>query len=92
MQPSLLPPTSKKIPSSIFDAIKDGDYEGLLALYATTAYDAVHSAEFARRGTGGVGIGARGLHRSHSLPLPLTPVSSMMTSGGPRKGVFIEGK
>jgi hypothetical protein len=34
-------------PSSIYEAIKNDDYEGLLSLYATTVYDAVHSAEFA---------------------------------------------
>ena len=34
-------------PFSIYDAIKADDYEGLLSLYATAVYDAVHSAEFA---------------------------------------------
>jgi len=59
MQPSLLP--SPKIISSVFDAIKDGDWEGLLALYATSAHDAVRSADFARRGVD--------LHRrEHSSP------------------------
>jgi hypothetical protein len=48
MQPSLFPPPKT---TSVFDAIKDGDWEGLLALYATTACDAVRSADFARRGT-----------------------------------------
>jgi hypothetical protein len=41
------------MPSSVFDAIKDGDWEGLLALYVTTASDAIRSSEFASRG--GVG-------------------------------------
>ena len=36
-------------PSSIFEAIKNDDFEGLLSLYATTVYDSVHSAEFAAR-------------------------------------------
>ena len=59
MQPSLHP--SPKITSSVFDAIKDGDWEGLLALYATSAHDAVRSADFARRGVD--------LHRrEHSSP------------------------
>ena len=48
MQPSLFPPPKT---TSVFDAIKDGDWEGLLMLYATTACDAVRSADFARRGT-----------------------------------------
>ena len=48
MEPSLFP-SPKTI--SIFDAIKVGDWEGLLALYATTACDAVRSKNFARRGT-----------------------------------------
>ena len=91
--------------SSIFDAIKDGDWEGLLALYATTVYAAVHSAEFARRGSGVGGIGSSGggvprrggLHRSHSLPLTPTTTTTTTTmatggSGGPRRGVFIEGE
>ena len=89
--------------SSIFDAIKDGDWEGLLALYATTVYAAVHSAEFARRGSGVGGSGSSGggvprrggLHRSHSLPLTATTTTTMMAtggSGGPRRGVFIEGE
>eukprot|EP00584_Thalassiosira_punctigera_P002300 CAMPEP_0172538174 /NCGR_PEP_ID=MMETSP1067-20121228/9623_1 /TAXON_ID=265564 ORGANISM="Thalassiosira punctigera, Strain Tpunct2005C2" /NCGR_SAMPLE_ID=MMETSP1067 /ASSEMBLY_ACC=CAM_ASM_000444 /LENGTH=1157 /DNA_ID=CAMNT_0013323625 /DNA_START=81 /DNA_END=3554 /DNA_ORIENTATION=- len=53
MRPSLPPPPGDddKLPcSSVFDAIKDDDWEGLLTLYATTAYDAVRSAEFSRRG------------------------------------------
>ena len=36
-------------PSSIFEAIKNDDFEGLISLYATTVYDSVHSAEFAAR-------------------------------------------
>ncbi|KAL7519474.1 hypothetical protein ACHAWX_004229 [Stephanocyclus meneghinianus] len=35
-------------PSSIYEAIKNDDWEGLLSLYATTVYDAVHAAEFAQ--------------------------------------------
>ena len=77
MQPSLLPST--KTASSIFDAIKDGDWEGLLALYATTAYDAVRSADFARRGAD------LHHHREHSLPH-----AYMATS--PRRGVFRDGE
>mmetsp|Transcript_29740 Transcript_29740/g.64054 ORF Transcript_29740/g.64054 Transcript_29740/m.64054 type:complete len:391 (+) Transcript_29740:101-1273(+) len=57
--------------SSIFDAIKEGDWEGLLTLYATTAYDAVHSAEFARQG-GSSGSGNTNIdssfHRQHNSP------------------------
>ena len=86
-------------PTSIFDAIKDGDWEGLLALYATTAYDAVRSAELfsrCRRGGSGSGGGRGGFHRSNSMPL--APISSMMTmtmGGGGKKqggGLFIEGE
>ena len=49
MQPSVSPCST---PYSVFDAIKDGDWDGLLALYVKTASDAVHSAEFASRGGG----------------------------------------
>mmetsp|Transcript_31810 Transcript_31810/g.66870 ORF Transcript_31810/g.66870 Transcript_31810/m.66870 type:complete len:1053 (+) Transcript_31810:42-3200(+) len=73
-------PQSPKTASSIFDAIKDGDWEGLLALYATSAYDAVQAAEFARQG--GVGF-----HRQHS-----SPPSLMAAMAGPRKGVFRDEK
>ena len=52
------------MPSSVFDAIKDGDWEGLLALYVTTASDAIRSSEFASRG--GVG-GMDYLHTHHQL-------------------------
>lgn len=84
MQPTL--PPSPKTASSIFDAIKEGDWEGLLALYATTAYDAVNSAEFARHGGGGGGSGGS-LHRQLS-----SPPSLMAAMGGSRKGVFRDGK
>ena len=77
MQPSLLPST--KAASSIFDAIKDGDWEGLLALYATTAYDAVRSADFAR---GGADLHH---HREHSSPHAFMAAS-------PRRGVFRDGE
>lgn len=60
MQPSVSPCIT---PSSVFDAIKDGDWEGLLALYATTASDAIRSAEFASRG-----IDLRTHHQHMSLP------------------------
>jgi hypothetical protein len=77
MQPSLLPST--KTASSIFDAIKDGDWEGLLALYATTAYDAVRSADFARRGAD------LHHHQEHSSPHAFMAAS-------PRRGVFRDGE
>lgn len=74
MQPSL--PPSPQTAASIYDAIKDGDWEGLVSLYATTAYDAVHSADFLIQG--GVGF-----NRQHSSPPSL--VTAM--GGGPGKGV-----
>lgn len=40
-------------PSSIYEAIKNDDYEGLISLYATTVHEAVHSAEFAANVCGG---------------------------------------
>ena len=50
MQPSHPPPSppsdTSYSTSSIFEAIKNDDWEGLLKLYATTVYDAVHSAHF----------------------------------------------
>ena len=79
MQPTLPPPPNTA--SSIFEAIKDGDWEGMLALYATVAYDAVHSAELARQG--GVGF-----HRHHSSPPSL--MAAMV--GTSRKGVFRDGE
>lgn len=48
---------------SVFDAIKDGDWEGLLTLYAITASDAFRSAVFASRG-----IDLRTHHQHMSLP------------------------
>ena len=60
MQQSLLSP---KMTSSVFDAIKDGDWEGLLALYATSAYDAVCSADYARRS-----VGLQHQDQEHSSP------------------------
>jgi hypothetical protein len=78
MQPSLLP--SPKTTSSIFDTIKDGDWEGLLSLYATTAYDAVRSADFARRGAG--------LHYHHGEQS--SPHAFM--AAGPRSGEFRDGE
>lgn len=84
-------------PPSIFDAIKDGDWEGLLALYATTAYDAVSSAEFSRRGGGGSSGRGGFLHRSNSMPA-VTPILSSMTrttmgGGGTNMGgLFVEGE
>ncbi|KAL7541737.1 hypothetical protein ACHAXR_011174 [Thalassiosira sp. AJA248-18] len=81
MQPSL--PPSPNTASSIYEAIKYGNWEGLLKLYATTAYDAVRSAEFARRG-GGVGS----FHGQHSSP----PSLMAAMAGGPRKGVFRDEK
>lgn len=62
MQPSVSPCST---PYSVFDAIKDGDWEGLLALYVKTASDAVHSAEFASRGGG---IDLRTLHQLSDIP------------------------
>jgi len=83
MQSSLHP--SPKTASSIFDAIKESDWEGLLALYATTAYDAVQAAEFARRGSSD-GVDA-GFHGQHSSPPSL--MRAMATS---RKGSFRDEK
>ena len=79
MQPTL--PPSPKAAASIFDAIKDGDWEGLATLYATAAYDAVHAAEFARRG-------GADFHRQQSSP----PSLRAAAAGGPGKGVFRDGK
>ena len=79
MQPSL--PAAPKAISSIYDAIKDGDWEGLLSLYATTTYDAVHSEDFARRG---VSVGV------HHQQQPLLP--TLMTGSNDNTHVlFHEG-
>lgn len=79
MQPSL--PAAPKAISSIYDAIKDGDWEGLLSLYATTTYDAVHSEDFARRG---VSVGV------HHQEQPLLP-TLMTGSNDNTNGLFHEG-
>ncbi|KAL9191101.1 hypothetical protein ACHAXT_000807 [Thalassiosira profunda] len=79
MQPTL--PPSPKAAASIFDAIKDGDWEGLATLYATAAYDAVHAAEFARRG-------GADFRRQQSSP----PSLRAAAAGGPGNGVFRDEK
>jgi len=85
MQPSL--PPSPKTASSIYEAIRDCDWEGLLALYATTVYDAVHSEDIAHQQ---INYQANSLHhRQHSSP------PSLMTGiveGRNRSGSFHEGK
>lgn len=86
MQPSL--PPSPKAASSVYEAIRDGDWEGLLTLYATSAYDAVHSAEFARRGAADGGGMDACHHRQHSSP----PSLMAAMTGRPRKAVFRDEK
>ena len=83
MQPSL--PPSPKTASSIYEAIRDCDWEGLLALYATTVYDAVHSEDIAHQQ-----IKQDSLHhRQHSSPPSLT---AGIVEGRNRSGSFHEGK
>jgi len=77
----MMQPSPSSTTTSVFDAIKDGDWEGLLALYATTAFDAVRSADFARRG-------ADLHHREHSSP----PAFMAAMPGSPRRGVFRDEK
>ena len=84
MQPSL--PLSPKTASSIYEAIKDSDWEGLLALYATTAYDAVHSEDFARQGRVGTAEAGVGFHRYNSSP------PSLAGDGPLGSGSFHEGE
>ena len=84
MQPSL-PPSPKTAPS-IYEAIKDSDWEGLLALYATTAYDAVHSEDFARQGRVDKAAAGVGFHRYNSSPPSLAGWDGPLGSGSFHEG------
>lgn len=92
MHPSQLPPKrtahpSSNTPTSIYDAIKCDDWEGLLTLYATTVYDAVHSAEFSQLVNGNSSDGAS--DGSVGTSAPFMPV----LENSPRKeGFFRDGK
>lgn len=83
MQPSL--PPSPKTASSIYEAIRDCDWEGLLALYATTVYDAVHSEDIAHQQ---INYHNSLHHRHHSSP----PSLAGTVEGRNRSGSFHEGK
>ena len=83
MQPSL--PPSPKTASSIYEAIRDCDWEGLLALYATTVYDAVHSKDFAHQQMEQDSF----LYRKHSSPPSLM---AGIAEGRNRSGSFHEGE
>lgn len=76
------------LPSSIYEAIKNDDYEGLLSLYATTVYEAVHSAEFAANVCGGEDT------RDVSSILMPTLQRGMSDSDGSRRDVamFLDGE
>ncbi|EJK74201.1 hypothetical protein THAOC_04136 [Thalassiosira oceanica] len=70
------PPSTSTLPTSIFEAIKNDDWQGLLALYATNALDAVRSysalrsdAERPRGSTG------------QSIPRQQPPPTSSLISG-----------
>ena len=78
-------------PSSIYEAIKNDDWEGLLSLYATTVYDAVHAAEFAQ-----IVCGEEGGKDSapSSLLLPRLHQGSSDDGSGSRSvlGFFLDGE
>ena len=85
MQPSL--PPSPKTASSVYEAIKDSDWEGLIALYATTAYDAVHSEDFAHQGRVGTAAAGVGFYWYTTSSPP-----SLAGDGPLRRGSFHEGE
>jgi hypothetical protein len=85
MQPSQQSPPTKFTPS-IFEAIKNDDWEGLIATYAATAYDVVHTPPDLSAGQG------RSRHEGHQ-PLPSSLMAAVMDAGGPKRGnSFRDGK
>ena len=79
-------------PSSIFEAIKNDDFEGLISLYATTVYDSVHSAEFAARICGSYdGVADKDMS---SILMPLLQGGRGVSDGSSRDDVemFLDGE
>ena len=74
---------------SIFEAIKQDDWEGLIAIYAVAAYDAIHAQDLP-------GPGRRSsfsLQMGHHQPSPSSLMAAMIDAGGPNRGQwFRDGK
>lgn len=82
--------SSAKFSPSIFEAIKNDDWEGMLATYAVAAYDAIHTppdvSERGRRNSYSRQMG-------HQEPLPSSLMAALMDAGGPKRGQsFRDGK
>lgn len=87
MQSTDLPPSStSKTTTSIFDAIKNSDWEGLLALYATSSYDAVHSANFACQHRSSLST-VPTIIRQHPLTHSLISADRSIRRGGEEKNL-----
>jgi len=78
MQPSQQ--SSATFTPSIFEAIKNDDWEGMLATYAVTAYDAIHTPDVSGRGRRN-----SSRHMGHQQPLPSSLMAAMMDAGGPKR-------
>ena len=82
--------SSPKFPPSIFEAIKNDDWEGLIATYAVTVYDAIHSPDDSgrmRRNTSSRRGGG------HQPPSPSSLMAAVMEAGRPKQGnSFRDGK
>jgi hypothetical protein len=78
-----------KFTPSIFEAIKNDDWEGLIATYAVSAYDAIHTPDVSGRGR----RNAYSIHGGHQQPLPSSLMAALMDAGGPKRGqAFRDGK
>ena len=82
--------SSAKFTPSIFEAIKNDDWEGMIATYAVAAYDAIHTppdaSERGRRNSYSRQMG-------HQEPLPSSLMATLMNAGGPKRGQsFRDGK
>jgi hypothetical protein len=78
-----------KFTPSIFEAIKNDDWEGLIATYAVSAYDAIHTPDVSVRGR----RNSYSLHGGHQQPLPSSLMAALIEAGGPKPGqAFRDGK
>jgi hypothetical protein len=75
MQPSQQSPA--KFSPSIFEAIENDDWEGLIATYAVAAYDAIHTPDDVRN--------SYSRHVGHQQPLPSSLMAALMDAGGPKR-------
>lgn len=68
---------------SIFETIKQDDWEGLIAIYAVAAYDAIHAQDLSgppgRRSSYSLQMG-------HHQPSPSSLMAALIEAGGPNRG------